>query len=119
MCIRELCKVGRVNKENTAKGQKVEAIRLSNVAGRKSGASGQDWTQIRNSMSGKPDEPPPKEHRNTPSSHADPAGRGGETEWDIPKVGCGSLITKESEGSRHELPVGASREGLPEAACAT
>ena len=33
-----------------------------------------------------------------PSSHADLAGCGGEAEWDIPKVGGGSLISKESEG---------------------
>ena len=39
-----------------------------------------------------------KKHRDKPSSHTNLVGCGGETEWDIPKVGCGSLIGKESEG---------------------
>ena len=70
----------------------------------KGGASGQeeDWTQIRNSMLGET-----AEHRNKPSNHDDLAGCGGETEPDMLKVGCGSLITKASERRRYELPVGA------------
>ena len=66
MCVRELCKMGRANKERTANGQKL-TTGLGNVAGRKRGAGGQeeDWTQIRDSMSGEK-----KKNRNKPS-HAD------------------------------------------------
>ena len=42
-------------------------------------------------------EAPPKKHRDKPGSH-NLVGGGGETAWGIPKVGCGKLISKESEG---------------------
>ena len=40
-CAREMCQMGRANKENTVKGQKkVGATRLRGVAGRKTGVGG-------------------------------------------------------------------------------
>ena len=43
-------------------------------------------------MSGETAESPPQERRNKPSSRADLAGCGGETEMDILDVGRGNLI---------------------------
>ena len=85
MCRRELC-----NEEDGA-------TRLKNVADRKRrSGTGQElngtpgWArQLRRHLKG---------NRNKPSSYADVTGSGGETKWDIPKVGCGNQVSKESEG---------------------
>ena len=47
-------------------------------------------------------EPPPEEHRNKPSCNAVLAGCGSETEWEVLQVGCGNLISKDSEGISRE-----------------
>ena len=77
--------------DDTGQGQKqnVGATRSSNAAGRRRGTNGQEevWAQVRSSPQGEQAEPPPQEHRNKPSCCADLACGGGETEWDILKVG--------------------------------
>ena len=61
-------------------------------------------TKISDSMLGETAKSAPKERRNYPGSHADLAGCGSETEWDIP---CKVLLQAESQGKRgqRELPV--------------
>ena len=54
--------------------------------------------KVSTSVLGETEESAPKERRNYPGSHADLAGCEGETEWDIPDVGCCKLISKEGEG---------------------
>ena len=68
MCRRELCKMARVNREHTAKGQKGGSNKVEKCS----------WPQERRER--ETAESPPQEHRNKPSSHADLAACGGETE---------------------------------------
>ena len=49
-------------------------------------------------MLGETAESPPQERRNSPCSHAELAGCGSDTEWDVPDVACCKLIGKEGEG---------------------
>ena len=60
----------------------------------------------------------PEEHRNNPCSHADLAGCGGETEWDILDESCGELIGKEGEGVSVCCLLCSGREGPTVAAAA-
>ena len=54
----------------------------------------------------------PQQRRDSLCSHADVAGCGGDTERDIRDVGCGKLISKESEGVSASCLL-KSAEGIP------
>ena len=90
---RELCKVGRANRMTTAMGKRGGSNRVEKTWL----AAREESSQNRSSPRDETAEAPPKKHRDKPSSHTNWAGGGGETEWDITKVGCGNLTSKESE----------------------
>ena len=73
---------------------------------------------MRDSTLGETAESPPQKCRKRPSSHANLAGCGGETGKDIPKVDCGNLIGKESEGVSTNCGLEPLEGGPPVAAAA-